>query len=96
MHLSYYYCQVINLHFFFIAKIFKKRETELVQLSSPLKVTCFRTSIWDETLYKVPKLCIESFHRYAKCFKGVVVHCVLVDPKHQDVGSSPSKVLSNL
>lgn len=32
--------------------IFKKRETELIQISSPLKITCFRTSIWDETLYK--------------------------------------------
>jgi len=32
--------------------IFKKRETELISLSTPLKITCFRTSIWDETLYK--------------------------------------------
>ncbi|EFC50270.1 predicted protein [Naegleria gruberi] len=33
-------------------KIFRKKEQELRQLSSPMKVTCFRTSIWDETLYK--------------------------------------------
>ncbi|EGG16103.1 Ras-related GTP-binding protein [Cavenderia fasciculata] len=32
--------------------LFRLRETELQQLSLPLKVTCFRTSIWDETLYK--------------------------------------------
>ncbi|EFA81210.1 Ras-related GTP-binding protein [Heterostelium album PN500] len=32
--------------------LFKQREAELKQLSLPLKVTCFRTSIWDETLYK--------------------------------------------
>ncbi|GAM28318.1 hypothetical protein SAMD00019534_114940, partial [Acytostelium subglobosum LB1] len=32
--------------------LFRQRETELKQLSLPLKVTCFRTSIWDETLYK--------------------------------------------
>jgi len=33
-------------------QIFKKRESELIAISSPLKATCFRTSIWDETLYK--------------------------------------------
>jgi len=33
-------------------QVFKKRESELVNISNPLKITCFRTSIWDETLYK--------------------------------------------
>jgi Ras-related GTP-binding protein A/B len=33
-------------------QVFKKREEELIQISAPLKITCFRTSIWDETLYK--------------------------------------------
>jgi len=33
-------------------QVFKKRESELVGISSPMKITCFRTSIWDETLYK--------------------------------------------
>jgi len=33
-------------------QIFKKREAELVSLSAPMKIICFRTSIWDETLYK--------------------------------------------
>jgi len=32
--------------------VFKKRESELTNISSPMKITCFRTSIWDETLYK--------------------------------------------
>eukprot|EP00003_Mantamonas_plastica_P032685 TRINITY_DN900_c0_g1_i3.p1 TRINITY_DN900_c0_g1~~TRINITY_DN900_c0_g1_i3.p1 ORF type:complete len:314 (+),score=97.34 TRINITY_DN900_c0_g1_i3:31-942(+) len=32
--------------------VFAKREAELQQLSQPLDVVCFRTSIWDETLYK--------------------------------------------
>eukprot|EP00002_Diphylleia_rotans_P007428 TRINITY_DN1696_c0_g1_i1.p1 TRINITY_DN1696_c0_g1~~TRINITY_DN1696_c0_g1_i1.p1 ORF type:complete len:311 (-),score=70.56 TRINITY_DN1696_c0_g1_i1:170-1102(-) len=32
--------------------IFKQREAELKQLSAPHKMQCFRTSIWDETLYK--------------------------------------------
>ncbi|KAF4085577.1 hypothetical protein AMELA_G00096690 [Ameiurus melas] len=32
--------------------IFKEREEDLKRLSRPLLCTCFRTSIWDETLYK--------------------------------------------
>jgi len=32
--------------------MFKKRENELANISAPIKLTCFRTSIWDETLYK--------------------------------------------
>ncbi|KAL5475354.1 hypothetical protein EMCRGX_G025155 [Ephydatia muelleri] len=32
--------------------VFGKRESELVKRSLPLKCACFRTSIWDETLYK--------------------------------------------
>lgn len=32
--------------------IFLEREEELKKLSKPLDTTCFRTSIWDETLYK--------------------------------------------
>jgi len=33
-------------------KIFKERSEELHQLSKPLNMTCYGTSIWDETLYK--------------------------------------------
>ena len=33
-------------------QIFRQRESELKQVSRPLEITCFRTSIWDETLYK--------------------------------------------
>ena len=32
--------------------IFSEREEDLKKLSKPLDTTCFRTSIWDETLYK--------------------------------------------
>ncbi|XP_020605377.1 ras-related GTP-binding protein A [Orbicella faveolata] len=32
--------------------IFREREEDLKRLSKPLDCTCFRTSIWDETLYK--------------------------------------------
>ncbi|KAL4705657.1 hypothetical protein ACJJTC_011219 [Scirpophaga incertulas] len=32
--------------------IFREREEDLKRLSKPLECTCFRTSIWDETLYK--------------------------------------------
>ena len=34
-------------------QIFDKREAELMKRSLPLECTCFKTSIWDETLYKV-------------------------------------------
>ncbi|PRP75016.1 Ras-related GTP-binding protein [Planoprotostelium fungivorum] len=33
-------------------QVFETKEAELVKISSPLNITCFRTSIWDETLYK--------------------------------------------
>ncbi|KAJ9588664.1 hypothetical protein L9F63_018053, partial [Diploptera punctata] len=32
--------------------IFREREEDLKRLSKPLECTCFRTSIWDETLYR--------------------------------------------
>ena len=32
--------------------IFQEKEDDLKRLSKPLDCTCFRTSIWDETLYK--------------------------------------------
>ncbi|KAJ3280527.1 hypothetical protein HK104_000608 [Borealophlyctis nickersoniae] len=32
--------------------LFREREMELKRRSLPLSVTCFKTSIWDETLYK--------------------------------------------
>lgn len=35
------------------SQVFEERKAELVALANPMKVTCFRTSIWDETLYKV-------------------------------------------
>lgn len=38
---------------FLLLQIFKEREEDLKRLSRPLACTCFRTSIWDETLYKV-------------------------------------------
>lgn len=32
--------------------LFKGREEDLIRLSRPGNITCFRTSIWDETLYR--------------------------------------------
>eukprot|EP01113_Clastostelium_recurvatum_P047690 TRINITY_DN854_c0_g1_i1.p1 TRINITY_DN854_c0_g1~~TRINITY_DN854_c0_g1_i1.p1 ORF type:complete len:327 (-),score=87.92 TRINITY_DN854_c0_g1_i1:120-1004(-) len=32
--------------------LFKQRAAELQSMSLPLKINCFKTSIWDETLYK--------------------------------------------
>lgn len=43
--------------------VFKEREEDLIRLSKPGNVTCFRTSIWDETLYKwvsIPLMIYES------------------------------------
>jgi Ras-related GTP-binding protein A/B len=37
-------------------KVFKTKEAEILEASNPQKVVCFRTSIWDETLYKVSLL----------------------------------------
>lgn len=42
--------------------IFREREEDLKRLSLPLECTCFRTSIWDETLYR-SVLCRDS-HDY--------------------------------
>lgn len=33
-------------------KIFSERENEIINMSKPVKCTCFKTSIWDETLYR--------------------------------------------
>lgn len=33
-------------------KIFLERENEIINMSKPVKCTCFKTSIWDETLYR--------------------------------------------
>jgi Ras-related GTP-binding protein A/B len=33
-------------------QVYKQKEAELKQLSLPQKITCFKTSIWDETLYR--------------------------------------------
>ncbi|VDP04967.1 unnamed protein product [Soboliphyme baturini] len=33
-------------------QVFGERQDDLTKLSKPLEITCFRTSIWDETLYK--------------------------------------------
>ena len=34
-------------------QIFNKKEAALCNIALPMKITCFRTSIWDETLYLV-------------------------------------------
>lgn len=33
-------------------KIFSERENEIINMSKPIKCACFKTSIWDETLYR--------------------------------------------
>ncbi len=46
-----------NEIYFDLFQIFKEREADLLKISQPADCTCFRTSIWDETLYKV---CLSS------------------------------------
>jgi len=41
-------------------RLFQQKETEIKQISFPFKPTCFRTSIWDETLYKAWSAIITS------------------------------------
>eukprot|EP00163_Fabomonas_tropica_P030153 TRINITY_DN6710_c0_g1_i1.p1 TRINITY_DN6710_c0_g1~~TRINITY_DN6710_c0_g1_i1.p1 ORF type:complete len:300 (-),score=57.36 TRINITY_DN6710_c0_g1_i1:161-1060(-) len=33
-------------------QVFNDKQTELIRMAHPLKTVCFKTSIWDETLYK--------------------------------------------
>jgi len=41
-------------------RLFGQMETQLKQISAPLSVTCFQTSIWEETLYKAWSTIVES------------------------------------
>jgi len=49
----------INLFLYFIFitilqfQIFLERENEIINMSKPIVCNCFKTSIWDETLYGV-------------------------------------------
>ena len=56
--------------------VFGERVAELKRRSLPLDITCFRTSIWDETLYKawssivvslIPNIAILEKHLNAFC-----------------------------
>ena len=44
---------LLNLSIYHVLQIIREREEDLKRLSRPLDCTCFATSIWDETLYKV-------------------------------------------
>lgn len=68
---------LINSLLFF--QIFQERDRDLQKLSLPLKCTCFRTSIWDETLYKawstivyslIPN--VQEFERHLKHFAEII------------------------
>ncbi len=45
--------------------VFREREAELKRRSLPLDIVCFKTSIWDESLYKVPLILL--FIRVNSC-----------------------------
>jgi Ras-related GTP-binding protein A/B len=40
--------------------LFKEKQIELIKTSEPLKITCFKTSIWDETLYQAWSAIVHS------------------------------------
>lgn len=48
-----YWCLLFSIIHFSLLQMFRDREEDLKKCSRPLKCICFRTSIWDETLYKV-------------------------------------------
>ena len=52
----------IDLCVYCCSQIFTKRERELQKYSEPLECSCFRTSIWDETLYKVRHAVLNCWH----------------------------------
>ena len=60
-------------------QIFEERKHDLKGLSEPLSCTCFGTSIWDETLYKVRILnrtvykvySIQVYNHYVYNIKGI-------------------------
>ena len=49
-------------------QIFRERMEDLKRLSKPLECTCFATSIWDETLYKVGLFHSLFSHNVARLF----------------------------
>ncbi|BFZ00230.1 hypothetical protein BsWGS_03268 [Bradybaena similaris] len=51
--------------------IFHERQEDLKRLSKPLDCTCFATSIWDETLYKVISYCERKQHRDVHRFEKI-------------------------
>ena len=62
-------------------QIYDKREAELMKRSLPLNCTCFRTSIWDETLYKVCVclcVCLSVCVPVCVCMSVSVSVCVCV------------------
>lgn len=51
-------------------RIFAEREAELLKLSDPADCRVFRSSIWDETLYKVVFLRTRNELLNASCRRG--------------------------
>jgi len=92
-----------------LAQIFADREAELRRRSLPLEVTIFRTSIWDETLYKVRTAAdAGDRHRHGRAngpmrrlgcgdvTAGVVLHRLLADPERQVARDAPAQLLLDL
>ncbi|KAK7573506.1 hypothetical protein V9T40_010697 [Parthenolecanium corni] len=60
--------------------IFDRRESDLIKLSKPLECTCFRTSIWDETLYKAWSAIVYKLIPNVKQFESNLSHfCNIIE-----------------
>lgn len=55
--------------------VFIEREAELKRRSIPLDITCFRTSIWDETLYKVGEFIYAN--RFYRHWRELYIRCLI-------------------
>lgn len=54
-----------------------ERQNILINVSKPLQCSCFRTSIWDETLYKVESCRGRIGRDVTKpSFAGLVTNCL--------------------
>jgi len=90
-------------------KIYNERVQELQTRSLPLQVIPFRTSIWDETLYKVMSekeerrqcqrdACLfrKILTSFCSLFLGLVIHCLLAYPQCAIAGESSGQLLQDL
>ena len=75
-------------------QVFAERVAMIKARSHDMPVTCFKTSIWDESLYKVRH---RALGPASKCVgftpaTGLVCHCPRFDPEHAASASKPGGI----